>query len=125
MATAAIFACGELAGQADEELVQRAIVPGEKGIITANYEPSNWKVNRIMTELAMRLRDELLQLSEADRLELANMLWDSLDGPRTEQHENEAQWAADIERRFGEIESGQAVGEPARRAIEELREECK
>jgi putative addiction module component (TIGR02574 family) len=64
-----------------------------------------------MTETALRLKDELLRLSEEDRVELANVLWDSV--------EDEA-WEAELDRRVAEIESGTAVGRPASEVFDEL-----
>lgn len=76
-----------------------------------------------MTDIALRLKDELLRLPEEDRVELARILWDSIDEPFDE--EIDGAWEAELNRRFEEIESGQAVGEPARKVIEELREKHK
>jgi putative addiction module component (TIGR02574 family) len=74
-----------------------------------------------MTEVALRLKDQLLQLSDEDRVELARILWDSID----EGFDEEAVWDAELDRRFEEIETGKAIGEPARQVIEELREKHK
>jgi len=76
-----------------------------------------------MTDSAMRLKDELLQLSEDDRLELANVLWDSLDDEQAGEKEEgyDEAWEAELNRRMQEIESGTAVGRPARDVFAELR----
>lgn len=76
-----------------------------------------------MTEVAIQLSGQLLGLSENDRLELARMLWNSVDDEALIDADDE--FDVELERRFAEIESGQAVGEPARKVIEELREKYK
>ena len=76
-----------------------------------------------MTDTALRLKGELLRLSEEDRVALARALLESLDDQPA--GEVEAEWEAELDRRFAEIESGQAIGEPARKVIEELREKYK
>lgn len=76
-----------------------------------------------MTEVAIQLSGQLLGLSENDRLELARMLWNSVDDEALIDADEE--FDVELERRFAEIESGQAVGEPARKVIEELREKYK
>ena len=77
-----------------------------------------------MTDTALRLNDELLRLSEADRVELAHVLWDSLDeedddavGP------DDAAWIEELNRRSADADSGRAPGEPFRDVIAELRGE--
>ena len=72
-----------------------------------------------MTEVAQRLKDELLRLSEDDREELLRLLRDSLEEDKDEGYDEA--WAAELDRRFAEIEAGKAVGRPAREVIEELR----
>ena len=76
-----------------------------------------------MTDIALRLKDELIRLSEDDREELARFLWDSLEEQKEEGYDEA--WEAELNRRFAEIESGKAIGEPARKVIEELREKYK
>ena len=73
-----------------------------------------------MTESALRLKDELLRLPELDREEMAQLLWDSLDGF---EDVDEASWTAELERRSADVEAGRATVEPFRQAIEELRRE--
>lgn len=65
-----------------------------------------------MTDTALRLKDELARLSEEDRAELANFLCDSLDAE---------DWDAELNRRVAEIESGTAVGRPAKEVFDDLR----
>jgi putative addiction module component (TIGR02574 family) len=76
-----------------------------------------------MTDLALRLKDELSRLCEDDRLELANFLWDSLEDEQTGQKEEgyDEAWEAELNRRTQEIESGTAVGRPAKEVFDELR----
>lgn len=72
-----------------------------------------------MTESALRLRDEILRLSEDDREELLRLLRESLEEDKDEGYDEA--WEAELNRRFAEIQSGKAVGYPAREVIEELR----
>jgi putative addiction module component (TIGR02574 family) len=65
-----------------------------------------------MTDTALRLRDELLRLPEEDRIELANVLWESVE---------DVAWEAELDRRVAEIESGTAVGRPAQEVFDDLR----
>jgi putative addiction module component (TIGR02574 family) len=72
-----------------------------------------------MTEIALRLKDQLLSLSEDDRAALVEVLQDSLPD-EVEEGYHEA-WEAELNRRMEEIESGKAVGRPAREMFDELR----
>ena len=72
-----------------------------------------------MTDQALRLKDELLSLPEDDRISLARLLWKSIDDETDDNAQ--AEWDVELDRRFAEIESGKAEGEPARQVIEELR----
>jgi putative addiction module component (TIGR02574 family) len=72
----------------------------------------------VMTDIALRLKDELLRLPEADRAALAQILWDSLDDESVEAAE--AAWEAELNRRFAEIEAGTAKGRPASEVFEGL-----
>jgi putative addiction module component (TIGR02574 family) len=61
---------------------------------------------------------EALKLPEQERLEIAERLYESLDGPPDP--DAEEAWAAEIERRLRSIDSGEAVlipWEEARRRI--------
>src|SRR5262245_13909019 len=73
----------------------------------------------IMTDIALRLKDELLRLSETDRAALAHILLDSLDEATDD--EDAAAWEAELNRRSEEIHSGKAVGTPASEVFEKLR----
>ena len=72
-----------------------------------------------MTENALRLKDELLRLSEEDREELARLLWESLDC----EFVVEADWAHELDRRVADLQAGRATAEPFREVIEQLRRE--
>jgi putative addiction module component (TIGR02574 family) len=72
-----------------------------------------------MTDVALRLKDEILRLCEDDREELLRLLHDSLEEDKDEGYDEA--WEAELDRRFAEIESGKAVGRLARDFIEELR----
>lgn len=76
-----------------------------------------------MTDIALRLKDELLRLSEEDRTEIARILWDSLDdGEATEQVE--VAWIEELNRRADDLAAGRTTAEPFRDVIAELREEA-
>jgi putative addiction module component (TIGR02574 family) len=71
-----------------------------------------------MTLTAERLKSELSELPLDDRDALALYLIESLDGTADEV---QSSWRDEVDRRFAEIESGSAVGEPAEKVIAELR----
>ena len=71
-----------------------------------------------MTLAAERLKSELSGLPVDDRAELALYLIQSLD--ETDEDVQEA-WRDELDRRFAEIESGVAAGEPADQVIAEMR----
>lgn len=73
-----------------------------------------------MTETAERLRQELSQLDERDRAELAEFLIYSLGSDEGENSTDA--WDVELSRRLAEIESGQAVGTPADAVFASLRE---
>jgi putative addiction module component (TIGR02574 family) len=73
-----------------------------------------------MSAAAEKIRKTLSGLSEADRAELARFLIASLDD-RTD-HDAEAAWESELERRAEEIRNGRADGEPAGKVFSELRE---
>jgi putative addiction module component (TIGR02574 family) len=72
-----------------------------------------------MTEIAERLRNEVLQLPSEDRAELAYCLIRSLDDK--DDPGTQPAWEAELERRWQEMESGAVVGEPAESVFAELR----
>ena len=72
-----------------------------------------------MTEVALRLKDEILSLSADDREFLLCLLQEALNEDRDEGYDEA--WKAELDRRFAEIKSGKAVGRPAREVIDELR----
>jgi putative addiction module component (TIGR02574 family) len=76
-----------------------------------------------MTDVASRLKDELLQLSEDDRLALARVLLESV-GPEDDVAEDEAAWIEELNRRSDDLAAGRATAQPFREAIEELRQEA-
>jgi len=71
-----------------------------------------------MTEVALRLQDQLDALSEQDRLEIVGYLLKTVDGAA----EIEAAWDEELERRWGEIENGTAEGTPVEELNARLRE---
>lgn len=73
-----------------------------------------------MTKNAEQLLDEALRLSEQERAEFAARLIESLE--REVDHDVDAAWAAEIERRCAALDAGQAVTSDwndVRRRIEE------
>lgn len=74
-----------------------------------------------MTVIAEDLKLQLAQLPTADRAELASFLLDSLPAEFTEA-DDEA-WAAELNRRVTEIESGLVTPIPAAQVLAELRSE--
>lgn len=73
-----------------------------------------------MSTTAERLQNELANLSEADRAELAHFLIQSLH--QEVEADAEQAWDAELERRGAQIRSGCAKGEPAEKVFSELRE---
>ena len=73
-----------------------------------------------MSEAAESLKPRLMVLSSEERAELARFLIDSL-GAESARDLDQAR-DAELSRRAGEIERGEAVGEPADRVFAELRE---
>jgi putative addiction module component (TIGR02574 family) len=76
----------------------------------------------VMTEVALRLKDELLRLPPEERIEVARAVWESLDDATLDELA-EADLLAELERRSAEADAGRSIGEPFRKAIEELRGE--
>jgi putative addiction module component (TIGR02574 family) len=72
-----------------------------------------------MTEIAEKLKKEILSLSTGDRAELAYCLLRSLD--EGDDAEVQSAWAEELERRWRQMESGEAAGEPAEMVFAELR----
>lgn len=75
-----------------------------------------------MTDIALRLKDEVLRLTYEDRLELARALWDSIEGPDEDIVENDAEWIEELNRRTDDLNAGRATAEPAAQVLAELRE---
>ena len=71
-----------------------------------------------MTETAERLRQEVLQLPNPECAELAYCLIRSLD---EDDAELQAAWEAELERRWRDMESGNAPAEPTEAVFAELR----
>lgn len=73
-----------------------------------------------MTEHAEKMKQEVLQLPEHDRAELARLLIESLD--ETEDTDVEAAWDAELERRLKKIEEGKSHLRPAHEVLAEIRD---
>lgn len=76
-----------------------------------------------MTENAERVKQEVLQLPEADRAELARFLIESLDV--SEDPDAEAAWDAELRRRVERIEQGKSRLRPAHQELAEIRDKSK
>ncbi len=73
-----------------------------------------------MTENAERVKQEVLQLPEADRAELARFLIESLDD--SEDPDVEAAWDAELRRRVERIEQRKSRLRAAHQVLEEIRD---
>jgi putative addiction module component (TIGR02574 family) len=71
-----------------------------------------------MTDFAEKLKQEVLRLPSTDRADLAYCLLRSLD---EDDADVQTDCEAELERRWREIESGKAPGEPAEAIFAELR----
>jgi|tagenome__1003787_1003787.scaffolds.fasta_scaffold17038528_1 putative addiction module component (TIGR02574 family) len=78
-----------------------------------------------MTERATQLQEELLRLPAEDRLEIAHILWESVDPPPGRIHETEEEFIAELDRRAAEPEADPSTARPFREVIEELRKESR
>jgi putative addiction module component (TIGR02574 family) len=74
-----------------------------------------------MSEAALALKEQVLALPFEDRLELYWALEESVSPPDPYADMDDEAWAAELDRRFKEIESGKAVGRPAKEMLDELR----
>ena len=72
-----------------------------------------------MTEAVESLKVQIYRLSVQERAELAYFLIQSLDDGADADAESD--WDAELARGMGEIESGEAIGEPADKVFAELR----
>jgi putative addiction module component (TIGR02574 family) len=76
-----------------------------------------------MTENAERVKQEVLQLPEADRAELARFLIESLDD--SEDPGVEAAWDAELSRRVEQIQQGKSRLRSAHQVLAEIRDKYK
>jgi putative addiction module component (TIGR02574 family) len=76
-----------------------------------------------MTENAERVTQDVLQLPEADRAELARLLIESLDA--SEDPDAEAARDAELSRRVERVEQGKQHIRPAHQVLEEIRDKYK
>jgi putative addiction module component (TIGR02574 family) len=74
-----------------------------------------------MTDVALRLKDEILRLAPDDRDALISDLLESLGYEYV--HEDDAAWLKELERRSADASAGRASEEPFRDVIAELRAE--
>ncbi|MBM3888488.1 MAG: addiction module protein [Verrucomicrobia bacterium] len=72
-----------------------------------------------MTMAAEKVKEQALQLPEAERAEIAHMRIVSLHNKFDE--DAEAAWDAELDRRVKEIEEGSAHGRPAESVLAEIR----
>ena len=73
-----------------------------------------------MTENAEGVKQEVLQLAEADRAELTRFLIESLGA--SEDPDAEAEWDAALSRRVEQIEQGKSRLRPAHQVLAEIRD---
>jgi putative addiction module component (TIGR02574 family) len=76
-----------------------------------------------MTQTAEKLKGEILQLSETDRAELAQLLILSLDIEVDE--DAEAAWDEELARRLKRMEEGKSKSRPAEDVLAEVRNKYK
>ena len=77
-----------------------------------------------MTDKARALLEQALKLAPAERVKLANELWDSVDlADEAVEFELSPEWREAIERRVQGILSGKTKGIPASEAVALLRRE--
>ena len=77
-----------------------------------------------MSELAMKLKVQLATLPATERADLAYFLLQSLgpeNGAADTDEDDEAEFDAELERRWEEIVSGKAVGRPMEEVLADLR----
>ena len=72
-----------------------------------------------MTDIAEKLKEEVLQLAENDRAELAYQLLRSLD--ERQDCDVDPAWEAELERRWQEMEDGSVRGIAAEEVLAEMR----
>ena len=80
-----------------------------------------------MSEVATKLLEQLLQLPDAERLQIADKLWDSLGDPEKQEAIDETlddpEFQAELQRRLDSIADGTAVLIPWEQARDEMRAE--
>ena len=77
-----------------------------------------------MTENAERVKQEVLQLPEADRAELARFLIESLDESE-DPDVVEAAWDEELRRRVERLKQGKSRLRPAHQVLAEIRDKYK
>lgn len=73
-----------------------------------------------MTEYGERVKQEVLQLPESDRADLARLLIESLD--ETEDADAQAAWDGELERSLKKVEEGKARLRPAHQVLAEIKD---
>jgi putative addiction module component (TIGR02574 family) len=76
--------------------------------------------DRIMSEAALELREQLARLPKQERAELAHFLIDTLEGDLDVDYD--PAWEAELLRRETEIRNGTAKGVPAAEVIAAMEE---
>ena len=77
-----------------------------------------------MTETAMQLREQVLQLSEEDRVAMARAIWGLSNVARRRSKGKRLRWVSELNRRADDLAAGRMLAEPADQVLAELREEC-
>jgi putative addiction module component (TIGR02574 family) len=75
-----------------------------------------------MTDDAKRMLPQLLALSEGDRLDLIDVLWESIPVPPGVWCEDDPEFKAELHRRMEEIRSGSVEGIPGDEVTRRMRE---
>ena len=74
-----------------------------------------------MSGVLAELEEKAVQLSEAERAELALALIESLDGPAESEAEVEEAWRIEIDRRVAQVEQGEVELIPGDEVIRRVR----
>ena len=80
--------------------------------------PGTWVDSHPMSRPVARIQEEIRRLSAAEKEEVLRTLLEEIDGPPDS--DVESAWLKEVERRAGEIESGQVQCVPAEEVFRQL-----
>ena len=80
--------------------------------------PGTWVDSHPMSRPVARIQEEIRRLSAAEKEEVLRTLLEEIDGPPDS--DVESAWLEEVERRAGEIESGQVQCVPAEEVFRQL-----